>query len=282
MGLLLFLAGLFFKIGAVPFHQWVPDAYEGAPTPVTTFMSVGVKTAAFGALLRVLLEAGGSELRSIAWDWAFWTVAAATMILGNVLAATQASVKRMLAYSGIAHTGYAMVGVMAAIRAADPHEAVAGTLMYLLAYAFMTLGAFAFVIYAGRDGRDAETYEDYAGLASRRPAAALGMAVFMISLAGLPPTAGFFGKFMLFKAAVREGEIALVVLGVLTTLVSLTYYLRVLVFMYMKPGPEGADAKPDANAGAAVLLTAVFTVVVGILPGLWYGRVVLHALEHLR
>jgi NADH-quinone oxidoreductase subunit N len=266
----------------VPFHQWVPDAYEGAPTPVTTFMSVGVKTAAFGALLRVLLEAGGTQLQAIAWDWAFWAVALVTMILGNVLAATQTSVKRMLAYSGVAHTGYAMVGVIAAVRAADPREAVAGTLMYLLAYAFMTLGAFAFVMYAGRDGRDAEPYEEYAGLASRRPWAALGMAVFMLSLAGLPPTAGFFGKFVLFKAAVREGEMALVIVGVLTSLVSLTYYLRVLVYMYMKPGPAAAEGKSDSNAGAAVLLTAVFTLVVGILPGLWYGRVVLHALEHLR
>jgi NADH-quinone oxidoreductase subunit N len=278
IGLVLVLVGFFFKVGAVPFHQWLPDAYEGAPTSVTAFMSVGVKAAAFGALLRVLLEAGGPALRQVAWTDVLWCVCVATMIGGNLLAAAQRSVKRMLAYSGVAHSGYAMIGAILAAR--GDRGAAAATVIYLIVYAFMTLGAFAFVIYAGRNGKDAETYEDYAGLAARRPWAALGMSVFMLSLAGIPPTAGFFGKFVLFREAVREGEVALAIWGVVTTLVSLYYYLRVMVFMYMKPAPEEPAAAPaDPGAGWAVLLTALFTVVLGVAPQAAYEALVLPALR---
>ena len=290
VGLLLFLVGFMFKIGAVPFHQWVPDAYEVAPTPVTAFMSVGVKVAAFGALLRVFVEANGPALQEIAWVDVFWCVALVTMVAGNALAAVQSSVERMLAYSGVAHTGYAMVGLVVAARGPSG-DAVAATVVYLLAYAFMTLGAFAVVIYAGRNGRDAETYEDYAGFASRRPWAALAMSIFMLSLAGLPPTAGFFGKFMLFRAAVAQGEIALAVVGVLASVISLYYYLRVMVFMYMKPAsaeasaggpsPEGAEETSDVGAASAIALAAVFTMLIGLAPDMAYGRVVVEALREL-
>lgn len=265
-GLVLALVGFLFKIGAAPFHLWLPDAYEGAPTPVTAFMSVAVKAAAFGALIRVGLEASDQskvmvEVAAIA--------TAVTLILGNVVAAAQSSVKRMLAYSSIAHTGYALIGVVTAMRStgAAREEALEASLLYLFLYGFMSIGAFAMVQYAGRNGRDAESYDDFAGLSTRRPWAALAMTIFMLSLAGIPPTAGFFAKFTIFKAALSTGETALVIVGVLTTVVSLYYYLKVVVAMYMRPAPEGAvEGEPDGNAGLAVALAAIFTVALGIVP----------------
>ena len=202
MGLL--MVGFLFKIGAAPFHLWVPDVYEGAPTSVTAFMSVAVKAAGFAAMVRLFV--GGLGDMSATWLPIAVGVSALTMIWGNLGAVTQKSVKRMLAYSSVAHTGYALVGL-----ACRGTEGPAAALFYLFVYTFMTLGAFAMLIFAGKGGKDAETYDDFAGLAKRRPWSALFMTVFMVSLAGVPPLAGFFGKFMLFKAAVQAGQVPLAI-----------------------------------------------------------------------
>lgn len=265
-GFLLLAIGLAFKVGAVPFHQWVPDVYEGAPTSVTAFMSVSVKAAGFGALLRVFLGAGMGQVRE--WGDALWALALATMIVANLLAMLQRNVKRMLAYSSVAHTGY-VLAALASLRTptGSPREAAAAAVFYLFAYTFMTLGAFAFVVWAGREGKDAEDLDDYAGLAKRRPWAALLMTVFMVALSGIPPTAGFLGKFLIFRAAVGAEEWALVVVGVLSSAVSVAYYLRVVVFMYFHPEPGPVEDKPRLNAGLVVAFAAVFTAALGVLPG---------------
>jgi NADH-quinone oxidoreductase subunit N len=268
-GIVLFAIGLAFKVGVVPFHQWVPDVYEGAPTSVTAFMSVAVKAAGFGALLRLLLTAGRPEAGT--WGTLLWALAILTMVGGNLLAIGQTSVKRMLAYSSIAHTGYVLAGVTA-LRApggstAHLQEAGAAAMYYLFVYTFMTLGSFAFLVYAGRGDRDAEEIGDFAGLAKRKPWAALAMTVFMVALAGIPPTAGFFGKFLLFKAMMAAQEYTLVIVGVLSSAVSLYYYLRVVVYMYMKPEGEGAAApRLGFNAALVVFACALFTLALGLVP----------------
>jgi NADH-quinone oxidoreductase subunit N len=266
LGMTMLVIGLAFKVGAVPFHMWVADVYEGAPTAVTAFMSVSVKAAGFGALIRVLLGAGGSLAES--WGPIVYALALVTMIVGNLMAIGQQSVKRMLAYSSIAHTGYVLVAV-AALRstAGEVREAAgAAALYYLFSYTFMTLGAFAFVILAGKGGKDAEDLEDYSGLAKSRPGYALAMAIFMVSLAGIPPTAGFLGKFMVFRSAVLAGDVPLVVVGVLASAVSVYYYLRVVVYMYMRP-EEGRAERPRAGGvGWVVIASAGFTLILGILP----------------
>jgi NADH-quinone oxidoreductase subunit N len=268
-GFVLLAIGLAFKVGVVPFHQWVPDVYEGAPTSVTAFMSVAVKAAGFGALLRLLLTAGRPEAGT--WGTLFWALAILTMVVGNLLAIGQSNVKRMLAYSSIAHTGYVMAALTSlrssGASASQIQDAGAAAIYYLFVYTFMTLGAFAFLIYAGRGDKDAEDIGDFAGLAKRKPWAALPMTVFMISLAGIPPTAGFFGKFLLFKAMIGSAEYALVIVGVLSSAVSLYYYLRVVVYMYMKPEGEGADApRLGFNSALVVFACALFTLALGLLP----------------
>jgi NADH-quinone oxidoreductase subunit N len=268
-GFLLLLIGLAFKVGAVPFHQWVPDVYEGAPTAVTAFMSVAVKAAGFGAVIRILLTAGATE--SSTWGQVIWAIAMATMVIGNLLAIGQSNVKRMLAYSSIAHTGYVLAGLTAlrqsGASSAALRDAGGAAMYYLFVYTFMTLGAFAFLIYAGRGDKDAEEIGDFAGLSKRKPWAALAMTVFMVSLAGIPPTAGFFGKFLLFKAMVQAKEYPLVIVGVLSSAVSLYYYLRVVVYMYMKPEPESSETpRLGFNAALVIFACAGFTLALGILP----------------
>jgi NADH-quinone oxidoreductase subunit N len=269
LGLLLFVIGLAFKIGVVPFHQWVPDVYEGAPTSVTAFMSVAVKAAGFGVLLRLLLMAGRPEAES--WGTLLWALSLLTMVVGNLLAIGQTSVKRMLAYSSVAHTGYILAGVTSLREAGVPTgqmtDAGGAAIYYLFVYTFMTLGAFAFLIYAGRGEKDAEEIGDFAGLAKRQPWAALAMTVFMVSLAGIPPTAGFFGKFLLFKAMLNAEEYTLVVVGVLSSAVSLYYYLRVVVYMYMKPEGEASEApRLGFNSALVVFACAIFTLALGLMP----------------
>jgi NADH-quinone oxidoreductase subunit N len=264
VGLALLAVGLAFKVGAVPFHMWVADVYEGAPTPVTAFMSVAVKAAGFGAFLRVLLMVGGPMQAT--WGGLIAGLAIATMVVGNLLAVWQRNVKRMLAYSSVAHTGYVLAGVAAMARGDVSRDAGAAAVFYLFAYTFMTLGAFAFLIYAGRDGRDAEDLEDFAGLARRRPWAAAAMTVFMVSLGGLPPTSGFFGKFLLFRAAVTSELYVLVVVGVLTSAVSLYYYLRVVVYMFMHPEAGPAEERPSLNAAFVVGFSAICTLLLGLVP----------------
>ncbi|MFV2072966.1 MAG: NADH-quinone oxidoreductase subunit N [Thermoanaerobaculales bacterium] len=263
VGIALVSFGMLFKVAAVPFHVWTPDAYEGAPTPVTAFISVAAKAAAFAMFLRIF--AGAFDPVIAEWRVVLWVSAAATMIYGNVVALTQDNVKRMLAYSSIAHGGYALMGLVAA-----NFMGWWALLMYMLVYAFMNLGAFGFVILLESKGYAGELVSDFAGLSRRHPGAALGMLVFMLGLAGIPPTAGFMGKLYLWAATVEAGYIGLVVISVIMSAVSLYYYARVIVQMYFKTGeePEAAPAElvPDRWTGAAIAVCAVITLVVGIFP----------------
>jgi NADH-quinone oxidoreductase subunit N len=279
-GLGLILVGFAFKIGAVPFHMWVPDVYEGAPTTTTAFMSVTVKAAAVGALARILLIAAPGAASSM-WADLLWWMAVLTMVVGNLLAVQQTSVKRMLAYSSIAHTGYALVA-LATLRATDgtfSADGAASALFYLLVYTFMTLGAFVVLVYLGHEvpvpghpdpeWQDAEELDDLAGMGMRHPWAAAAMTVFLVSLGGIPPTAGFFGKFTVFVGAVHQGHVVLAVIGVLASLVSMYYYLRVVVAMYMRE-PVATDEKPAFSIGLAVALAALATVALGLQPALFF------------
>lgn len=256
----LVLAGFAFKVGAVPFHFWVPDVYEGAPTPVTGFMSTAVKAAAFAAWGRILMH----KLSPLDGDWVFplWVIAIGTMTLGNLLAITQTSVKRMLAYSSIAHAGYLLIAVVV-----GEEWGGLSLMYYIVTYALMTVGAFAVLSFLAEGNNTHETYGDFAGLGFKRPFIALAMALFMLSLAGFPPLAGFVGKFYLFRAAVNAGHLALAIIGVLNSLLSVIYYLRVVVAMYMEEG--GAEGKsfgqaPYVYIAIAVALTG--TIYLGILP----------------
>jgi NADH-quinone oxidoreductase subunit N len=259
-GALLLLIGFAFKVAAVPFHFWVPDVYEGAPTPVTGFMSVAVKAAAFGAWARILLH----RLSPLDSDWALplWIIAIATMTVGNLLALSQTSVKRMLAYSSIAHAGYLLIALVS-----GEEWGGAPLLFYLAAYTFMTIGAFAVVTTMADNGNPRESYNDFAGLGFKRPFLAMAMSLFMLSLAGFPPLAGFVGKFYIFRSAVLSGHTNLAVIGVLNSLLSVAYYLRVIVAMYMQEG--GAASKAFGQAPylyIAVAMTVVGTLYLGIVP----------------
>jgi NADH-quinone oxidoreductase subunit N len=270
MGALLVLVGLVFKVSAVPFHAWTPDAYEGAPTPATAFMAVGVKAAAFAVLLRVLvLSFGDPAWTSWAAGWppVMAMLAALTMTVANLVAGRQESVKRMLAYSSIAHAGYALVGVTAIMR--NPQEAGGSVLFYLLAYAVSTVGAFGSLILCGSEGREAVSYEDLAGLGKRHPAVALSFSFFLLSLAGIPPTAGFFGKWFLFKAAIDSGLYWLAILAFVNSVIGAYYYLRVLVYMYMREPAAGATVAVPMRSGyvaAALLVSAVLVLALGMAP----------------
>jgi NADH-quinone oxidoreductase subunit N len=265
-GLAFIVAAFAFKVAAVPFHMWAPDVYEGSPTPVSAFMAIAVKTAAFGAFLRILVVGFGPEI----WQPMLGTLAILTMVGGNLLALTQRSVKRMLAYSSIAHAGYLLVAVVAAGKI--PGEAQQGLLFYLATYTATAGGAFAALALLERidtDGAQAWDLDRFAGLSQRRPAAAAAMSVLMLSLGGIPPTAGFMGKLLIFRSAVDAGQVTLAVVGVLTSLVGLYYYLRVVVYMYMRP-PAAAPADHPAQSlwGDAALLTAALVALwIGIGPG---------------
>jgi NADH-quinone oxidoreductase subunit N len=260
LGIALVLVGFGFKVALIPFHVWMPDVYEGAPTVVTAFMAVGVKAAAFAAFARVFLDALGAVAAH--WSGLLWVLAALTMTVGNVTAVRQRSVKRMLAYSSIAHAGYALVGLVAASS-----DGGAALLFYLAVYAFMTIGAFGVVMALGRHGEPNEDLDDWAGVGFRHPVLGLSMTVFMLSLAGFPPTAGFAGKFYLFSAAIDAGYVGLAVVGVLNSLVSVYYYLGVLVQMYMAEGSRQIDAPWSRPCLLFTILVAVAaTLVVGVLP----------------
>ncbi len=270
LGAALVLVGLVFKVSAVPFHAWTPDAYEGAPTPTTAFMAVAVKAGAFAVLLRVLLVAFGSEVWTSwasGWPPVMATLAALTMTVANLIAGRQESVKRMLAYSSIAHAGYALVGVTALIR--EPEKATSSVLFYLVAYGASTVGAFGALILCGSRGREAVSYEDLSGLGKRHPAAALAFSVFLLSLAGIPPTAGFFGKWLVFRSAIDEGLYVLAVLAFVNSVIGAYYYLRVLVYMYMREPAAGAPVAVPMRSGyvnAALVVCAVLVLVLGLAP----------------
>jgi len=271
-GLGLVAAGIAFKIAAVPFHAWTPDVYEGAPTPVTAFMAAGVKTAAFALLARVFLSAeSGTAAQASAFGGIISALAVLTLVFGNLLALPQRSVKRMLAYSSIAHAGYLLIGVVSAAVAGARGKALAGILFYLAAYSATAIGAFAVVGALERRTRGDEERADawdlarFSGLARRRPALAFAMAVFLLSLAGIPPTAGFVGKLYIFQAAVGAELYGLAVLGILTSVMGAYYYLRVVVYMYMRaPEDEGETLSTPAMSVALAAAVAV-VVVLGII-----------------
>ena len=247
-GLGLLLVGLAFKAAAVPFHTWAPDVYEGAPTSVTAFMAVAAKAGAFAAFLRVL----AISTPALAEGWALvvgW-LAVLTMALGNVVAVVQLNLKRLLAYSSIAHAGYLLIAVAVGQTGALSEPASAGLLFYLLVYTLMTLGAFGVVIVAEGRGENL-SLEDMKGLAWRYPWVGLAMALFMVSLAGLPPTAGFFAKFYVFRAAVEAGSwgVLLAIVGVIASVISVFYYLRVVYYLYLRPAPAPVAAAATEGEG---------------------------------
>jgi NADH-quinone oxidoreductase subunit N len=257
----LILIALAFKVSAVPFHMWAPDVYEGAPTPVTGFMSTAAKAAAFSTFVLLFVRIFSISGTSLSQILAF--VSAATMIVGNVTAIAQTSIKRMLAYSSIAHAGYMLSGVAAANT-----EGETGVLFYLLAYTFMNVGAFGIVSWIEGIDDKKLTLDDYAGLGARRPVVAVLMAIFMFSLAGIPPFAGFFGKYYVFLAAVKAEMTWLAIIGVLTSLVSAYYYLRIVVLMYFRDGEADVDSQVPLPALIAVVIAAVLVLALGLYPSL--------------
>ena len=266
IGSALILVGLGFKVAVVPFHMWTPDVYQGAPSAVTAFMSSGAKIAGFAALLRVFATA----FPSIASDMTgiFWAVSAATMILGNVIAIAQTNIKRLLAYSSIAHAGYIL---MAFVPYGNPDVApvsIAAGLFYLVAYAVTNFGAWAVVIALEKSEGQGLQLSDYAGLAKRHPGLAGAMAIFMLSLIGLPPTIGLVGKFYLFRAVIQGGFTGLAIIGVLTSLISAYYYLRVVVLMYMRDGEP--ETERESFLDLTTIVTAVATVVISLIPQLLF------------
>jgi NADH-quinone oxidoreductase subunit N len=268
-GVALLIVGLAFKAAIVPFHSWTPDVYEGAPTSVTAFMSVTAKAGAFAAFIRVaiaIMPVGAAPHTSAAFHTTLYVLAILTMIVGNVLAVQQSNIKRMLAYSSIAHAGYILVGLLA--QNADGR---AGVIFYILAYSFMNLGAFGILILLARRGDEITTIDDLRGLGRRAPVPAALMTVFMLSLGGIPPTAGFMGKYFLFLAAVKAGMPGLAVIGLLASVVGVFYYLRVILSMYFQAPVREFQALPAASSAAfAVAVCAVFSLVLGIYPGPMY------------
>ena len=260
LGAAMLLVGFGFQVASVPFHMWVPDVYEGAPTTATAFMAAGVKAAAFGALLRVF----DSALPALAAQWRPLVagLAIATMVVGNLAALAQSNLKRMLAYSAVAHAGYLLTALVAA-----PILAGEAMLFYLVAYAAVNLGAFGVIAALSRDGREPLSLRDVAGLAERRPALAAALALFLVSLTGIPVTAGFVGKFYLFGAAVSAGWVVLALVGVIMSVVSAYYYLRVVVAMYMREPVGEDDWSPVSPASAVALsVSAALTLLLGVWP----------------
>ncbi len=260
IGAALILVGFGFKVAAVPFQMWTPDVYQGAPTAVTAFMAVGAKAAGFAALLRVFVAA----LPGLAADLTpvLWTLSALTMFVGNLVAISQSNIKRMLAYSSIAHAGYIFMALVTFGQTELAADAVASALFYLLSYALTSFGAWAVVIALEKAEGGGLELKDYAGLGRKYPALAAAMVVFMLSLTGIPPTLGFVGKFYLFRTVIAADFIGLAIVGVLTSLISAYYYLRVVIFMYMQAGEPQAQREPwiSFTAGAAAIGTVVLSV----------------------
>ena len=263
LAVILVVAGVGFKIAAVPFHMWAPDVYEGAPTPITAFLSVGSKAASFAMLIRIFVE--GLPSMNADWRLLFWVLAIVTMTVGNIAALTQSNVKRMLAYSSIAHAGYLMIGIVA-----FSSRGITAMLVYLFVYAFMQLGAFTVVVLLRRYDVAGDELKDFSGLYLRNPFAAFAMLMFMLSLGGIPPTAGFMGKFWLFSAAIDAHYYWLAVIGVLNSAVSLYYYIRLVVFMYLKKDTMGSEPKTSPMLGLALGVAVAGTLVLGVYPRLLF------------
>jgi len=262
VGMVLLVVGFGFKISIVPFHMWTPDVYEGAPSTVTAFMSAGPKAAGLAAFIRVFAEA----LPALQTNWVtlLWIVAVLTMTVGNVMALRQTNVKRLLAYSSIAHVGYALVGFVSASELG-----ITAVMFYMLGYTFMNIGAFAVVALIGRKNEEKTSVQDYTGIGFKYPLVGLAMVIFLFSLAGIPPTAGFTGKFYLFLAAVKAGYVGLAVIAVLNSVVGVYYYLRITVVMYMREEGMGEDLpllKVTPALATALVISIYGTLRLGIFP----------------
>ena len=258
IGVALMFVGLGFKVAAAPFHVWTPDVYEGAPAPVVGFMSTAPKAAAFAVLLRIMFEA-----QAPGRIWLIWVVAALSMTIGNLGALVQQNVKRLLAYSSIAHAGYMLVAI-----AALPSNGIPAVMFYIASYAAMNVGAFAVVSHLARAGERYVSVDDYSGLGARSPMLAATLTVFLLSLIGIPVTAGFFAKFYVFSAALQANLVGLVIIGVINSAVASYYYLRVIVVMYMRDAREAVPISPVPTAlGVALALSVVATIYLGVLPG---------------
>ena len=261
-GMFLLIVGFGFKVAIVPFHQWAPDVYEGAPTTVAAFISAGPKAAGFAAFLRIFMEALPNL--QVEWSGVIIVLAMLTMTVGNVIAIAQTSIKRMLAYSSIAHAGYILIGLAAA-----NNDGISSAMLYLLVYCVMNIGAFGAVILAKTEDGESLMISDYAGLGLRKPLLAMFMTIMLLSLAGFPPTAGFVGKFYIFKSAVQAGHIWLVIVGAVNTAISAFYYLRVVVTMYMRePEEELPFASYPSTLVVGLVLAAIGVLLIGILPSL--------------
>ena len=265
LALILIGAGMGFKIAAVPFHMWAPDVYEGAPTPVTAFLSVGSKAASFAMLLRIFFV--GLPFLVSDWQTLFWVLAALTMTVGNIAAITQTNTKRMLAYSSIAHAGYVLVGVVSGTE-----RGIAATLVYLWVYLFMQLGAFAIISMLRRQDVVGDELKDLSGLYFRKPFAAIAMLIFMLSLGGIPPTAGFMGKVWVFGAAIDQGFVWLAVIGVVNSAISLYYYYRVIVFMWLKEETLGSDIEMSPAMATVLGIAVVGSILFGIFPDMLFDQ----------
>jgi len=265
LGVGLLLVGLGFKLALVPFHSWTPDVYEGAPTAITAFMAVGVKAAAFAAFVRIF----GGALLLIGFQWkdVLWVLSVITMTVGNVVALSQTNIKRMLAYSSIAHAGYILVGIIA-----GGSVGWSAVLYYLGAYAFMNLGAFGIVLFYGHKEEAHVEIADYAGLGFRYPFLGAAMAIFLFSLAGIPPLAGFMGKFYLFSAAIKSGYIWLTIIGVMNSLISVFYYFRVTVIMYMKEPIKEVALEYSLPITIVLIITLAGTIQMGVAPTFYLER----------
>lgn len=259
LGLIFIIVAFGFKIALVPFHMWAPDVYEGAPTSITAFMSVGPKAAGFAVLGRVLFDAfAGMQIQ---WASILIPMAILTMAVGSIIALAQTNIKRMLAYSSIAHAGYMLLGIIA-----GTHEGLTSTINYLMIYLFMNIGAFAIVIMLRREGFQGENLEDYMGLSRSHPVASALMLIFMFSLAGIPPTAGFVGKFYVFMEAINAGYVYMAIIAVVFSAISAFFYLRVVMYMYMKDPKEEVVLTGSPSMSVALAVTATSVLILGIFP----------------
>jgi NADH-quinone oxidoreductase subunit N len=258
VGIALMFVGLGFKVAAAPFHIWTPDVYEGAPSPIVGFMSTAPKAAVFAVLLRILFEAHAPGRL-----WLIWIAAALSMTLGNIGALVQDNIKRLLAYSSIAHAGYLLMAF-----AALPHDGIPSAMFYTASYAAMNVGAFAVVSHFGSTGERYVTLEDYAGLGRRSPLLAAALTVFLLSLIGIPLTGGFFAKFYVFTAALEANLVGLTIIGVLNSAVAAYYYLRIIVVMYMREPREDVPLpRIPLGLGTALAASLAATIYLGVLPG---------------
>jgi len=268
LGLMLLLVGIGFKVSLFPFHTWTPDVYQGAPTSVSAFMATGVKVVMFTVFLRLAMTHLFISAPKIIST--LQIIAVLTMTVGNVTAIVQENIKRLLAYSSIAHAGYILVGIIAACTSKSP-EAASATLFYVVGYSVMNIGAFAIVNVFEKEERGNLSIMDYCGLGYKYPLMGIGLAAFMFSLAGIPPTVGFMGKFYIFAAAIKEGYLGLAIIGVVNSLISAYYYLRILVALYMKEPVFEVTPSAGKSSSFVVAATLILTLAMGILSALFYA-----------